>query len=153
VIGVMQGVLEILLDFTSDRLIAGKPMRERSLYVHALGGIVTAIESSRAAYLQTCYMFDHPETYGRPWESFLYSKAAAADQAAMQAIRSSMQIAMDLMGSYSTAHEYHVEKYFRDMQQAALWLGGRYRVQMDTMLDYYPYDWAAPGQSEGPAKA
>jgi alkylation response protein AidB-like acyl-CoA dehydrogenase len=142
VTGVMQGVLEILLEFTHDRLIAGKPMRERSLYVHALGGIVTAMEASRAAYLQTCYMVDHPETYGRSWESFLYSKAAAADQAAMQAIRGSMQVAMDLMGSYSTAHEYHVEKYFRDLQQAALWLGGRYRVQMDTMLDYYAYDWA-----------
>lgn len=147
--GVLQGVLEILLDFTGDRIIAGKPMREHSLYAHALGGIVTALESSRATYMQACYMFDHPETYGKPWERFLYSKAAAADQAAMQAIRASMQVAMDLMGSYSTAHDYHVEKYFRDMQQAALWLGGRYRVQMDVMLDYYSYGWSVGDLSAG----
>jgi alkylation response protein AidB-like acyl-CoA dehydrogenase len=142
VTGIMQAVLEILLDFTNDRVISGKPMRERSLYVHALGGIITAMEASRASYMQACYMFDHPEIYGQPWEKFLYCKAAAVDQAAMMAIRTQMQVAMDLMGSYSTAHEYHVEKYFRDLQQAALWLGGRYRVQMDTVLDYYPYAWS-----------
>ena len=46
-------------------------------------------------------------------------------------VRQSLQTVMDLMGSYGSAHEYHVEKYMRDVKQAELWLGGRFRTQMD----------------------
>ncbi len=79
-----------------------------------------------------------------PWERFIYSRAAAVDQMVMMGVRQSLQTIMDLMGSYGSAHEYHVEKYMRDVKQAELWLGGRFRTQMDVMLDYYDYEWAGP---------
>ena len=140
----MQSCIELLLDFSRDRIIAGKPMREHSVFVHALGGILTQWTTSRAAYMEACYMFDHPEKYGMPWEKFIYSRAAAVDQMVMMGVRQSLQTIMDLMGSYGSAHEYHVEKYMRDVKQAELWLGGRFRTQMDVMLDYYDYEWAGP---------
>jgi hypothetical protein len=62
----------------------------------------------------------------------------------MMGVRQSLITIMDLMGSYGSAHEYHVEKYMRDVKQAELWLGGRFRTQMDVMLDYYDYEWAGP---------
>jgi len=142
--GCVQSCIELLLDFSRDRIIAGKPMREHSVFVHALGGILTQWTTCRAAYLEACYMFDHPEKYGMPWERFIYSRAAAVDQMTMMGVRQSLQTIMDLMGSYGSAHEYHVEKYMRDVKQAEIWLGGRFRTQMDVMLDYYDYEWAGP---------
>jgi hypothetical protein len=89
-------------------------------------------------------MADHPEKYGPLWGKFMYSRAASVDQACLMAARRIIETAMDLMGSYGTAHEYHLEKYYRDVKQAELWLGGRYRTQMDVVLDYYDYEWAGP---------
>jgi alkylation response protein AidB-like acyl-CoA dehydrogenase len=142
--GCLQACIEIVLEFTKDRTICGKPMREHSVFVHALGGVLSQWTALRAAYMEGAYMFDHPEKYGMPWEKFMYSRAAAIDQHVMMGVRQSLQTVIDLMGSYGAAHEYHVEKYMRDVKQAELWLGGRYRNQMDVMLDYYDYEWAGP---------
>ena len=76
----MQSGLELLLEFSRDRIVAGKPMREHSVFVHALGGLMTSGLPARASYMEGCYMLDHPEKYGMPWEKFMYCRAAAVDQ-------------------------------------------------------------------------
>ncbi|MHB1344002.1 MAG: acyl-CoA dehydrogenase family protein [Thermoleophilia bacterium] len=150
--GACQTVLEILLEFSKDRIIAGKPMREHSVFVHTIGGLIHMWDYSRASYMQGCYMADHPEKYGPLWGKFMYSRAASVDQTCLMAARRIIETAMDLMGSYGTAHEYHLEKYYRDVKQAELWLGGRYRTQMDVVLDYYDYEWAGPKWEPTPAR-
>jgi alkylation response protein AidB-like acyl-CoA dehydrogenase len=47
--------------------------------------------------------------------------------------------AMELMGSYGYAREYHVEKYLRDSKIIQLWLGGAQLGRLDVAQGYYPY--------------
>jgi alkylation response protein AidB-like acyl-CoA dehydrogenase len=46
---------------------------------------------------------------------------------------------MELMGSYGYIRDYHVEKYWRDVKEVQLWLGGVQLGQFDVMRGYYPY--------------
>ncbi len=142
--GVLQACLEIVLEFTKDRIIAGKPMREHSLYVHTLGGMIAQWTAGRSAYMEACYMSDHPEKYGMPWDIFQYSRSSAVDQSVIMGVRALLPTIIDMMGSYGIATEYHVEKYVRDLKLAELYVGGRFRCQMDVMHDYYDYDWNVP---------
>jgi alkylation response protein AidB-like acyl-CoA dehydrogenase len=142
--GVLQACLEIVLEFTKERIIAGKPMREHSLYVHTLGGMIAQLTAGRSAYMEACYMSDHPETYGMPWDTFQYSRSSAVDQSVLMGVRALLPTIIDMMGSYGIATEYHVEKYVRDLKLAELYVGGRFRCQMDVMHDYYDYDWNVP---------
>ena len=47
--------------------------------------------------------------------------------------------AMELMGSYGYIRDYHVEKYWRDVKEIQLWLGGHQLAQFDVVRRYYPY--------------
>ena len=47
--------------------------------------------------------------------------------------------AMELMGSYGYARDYHVEKYLRDSKIIQIWLGGGQLGRLDVVQSYYPY--------------
>ena len=47
--------------------------------------------------------------------------------------------AMELMGSYGYIRDYHVEKYWRDVKEIQLWLGGAQLGRFDIARGYYPY--------------
>lgn len=134
-------VLEIVLDYTKERRIIGKPVREHSLFAHILGEMTMAIEVSRAYWLQASWMFDHPEIYGRPGEPTNLARASVAKAYACDMAVWVTNRAMELMGSNGYSFDFHVEKYLRDVKIAQLWLGGPQRARLDIALSHYSFQW------------
>ncbi|MBU0465732.1 MAG: acyl-CoA dehydrogenase family protein [Proteobacteria bacterium] len=140
-LGAAQACFEIVLDWTKNREIAGRPVRNRSLHAYILGEMAQKIESARAYSMQTYKMVRQSKLYGKPGESFLLSKCSAAKEYNCEVSIWVANKAMELMGSYGYAFEYNVEKYLRDIKILQLWLGGPQRALLDTALGYYSFEW------------
>ena len=145
--GLSQVVLEIVLDWTKERFIAGQPVRERSLFAGMIGEMFRAIEVSRQYYLSTTWQVMHPEIYGRPWTPAMIARFSAARSFAADTAEMVTNRAMEMMGSYGYAYESHVEKYMRDFKIVKIWLGGAQRDRLDIAQGLYgPFKWG--GQDE-----
>ncbi|MFH1003023.1 MAG: acyl-CoA dehydrogenase family protein, partial [Chloroflexota bacterium] len=140
VIGSAQAVLEIAVDYTGTRYYNGKSVRNHTLQAGMLADMAIAVESARAYYLHVAAMFNEREKYGNPGDEFLLSKAAAAKVYACDVANLVCNKAMELMGAYGYAREFHVEKYLRDVKIVQLWEGGAQLSRLETVLAYYPYD-------------
>jgi len=142
-VGLSDAVLEIVLNWSQHRIIAGTPMRERSMFAGMLGEMYRSIDLSRQYYLSTTWQVTKPDIYGSPWSpgmkaKFSNARSAAADTAQMVCNR-----AMELMGAAGDAYESHVEKYMRDYKIVQMWLGGAQRDRLDIAQGLYgPFKWA-----------
>ena len=139
-LGAAQACFEIVLDWTKQREIAGRPVRARSLHAGILGEMALKIESARAYSIQVNRMI-RTGLYGRPGEPLLLSKCSAAKAYVCDITLWVTNKAMELMGSYGFAFNYDVEKYLRDVKILQLWLGGPQRAILDTALGYYQFEW------------
>lgn len=141
--GLSQAVLEIVLDYTKKREIAGTPVRERSMFAGMLAEMFRAIELSRQYYLAATWMVTKPEIYGYPWEQHMLARFSSARSFAADTAEMVTNRAMELMGSYGYAYEFHVEKYMRDFKICKLWLGGPQRDRLDIAQGLYgPFKWS-----------
>lgn len=140
-LGAAQACFEIALDWTKNREIAGRPVRERSLHAYILGEMAQKIESARSYSMQIYKMVRQSKLYGMPGEPFLLSKCSAAKEYTCDVSIWVANKAMELMGSYGYAFDYNVEKYLRDIKILQLWLGGPQRAILDTSLGYYSFEW------------
>ena len=104
-----------------------------------IADMAIAIESARAYYLHVAAMFNNREEFGNPGDEFLMAQASAAKVYACDVTEMVCAKAMELMGSYGYAREYHVEKYLRDSKIIQLWLGGGQLARLDVAESYYPY--------------
>ncbi|MCK4723394.1 MAG: hypothetical protein KAT75_08815, partial [Dehalococcoidia bacterium] len=139
-IGAAQACFEIALDWTKDREIAGRPVRERSLHASILGEMAQRIECARAYYQKISEMQGSGQ-YGRPGEPFMLSKCSAALNYACDTAVWVPNKAMELMGAYGYSYDLNVEKYLRDVKIVQLWLGGPQRRWLDSALGYYSFEW------------
>lgn len=139
-LGAAQACFEIVLKWTKDREIAGKPVRARSLHAGIIGEMAMKIESARAYSMQVNRMIRSGQ-YGSPGEPLLLSKSSAAKAYVCDITLWVANKAMELMGSYGFAFDYDVEKYLRDVKILQLWLGGPQRAILDTALGYYQFEW------------
>jgi alkylation response protein AidB-like acyl-CoA dehydrogenase len=123
-LGTAQNIFEIVADYTTERIVAGKPIKEHSVNACSLADMAIGIETSRTYMLNIAYMLDHPETYGPRWSSQMLAKARiakvyAADVGVMVANK-----AMEMMASYGYTRDANMEKHWRDNKITQLWLGG-----------------------------
>jgi butyryl-CoA dehydrogenase len=133
--GVMQGVLETVLEYTGQRIVADKPIRQHGGPAEVLADIAMATEMARTWYLTTAYMVDHPDIYG-PRKGMLAARMNMARITSEIAVRSAEK-AIQLMGSYGYVREYHVEKYWRDSLMITLWKGGTHLSRHNVCRGYY----------------
>jgi len=141
--GLSEAVLEIVMDWTQNRLIAGTPMRERSLFAATIAEMYRAIEICRQYYLSVTSQVMRPEIYGQPWEAHMKAKFSAARSFAGETAELVTNKGMQLMGSAGYAYESHLEKYMRDYKIVQLWLGGAERDRLDIAQGLYgPFKWA-----------
>ncbi len=140
-LGAAQACFEIVLEWTKNREIAGRPVRNRSLHAGIIGEMAQRIEMARAYAMQVYKMVRSPELYGSPGEPFLLSKCSGAKQYACDVSLWVANKAMELMGSYGYAFDYNLEKYLRDVKILQLWLGGPQRALLDTALGHYSFEW------------
>ena len=141
--GLSEAVLETVLDYTQDRMIAGVPVRERSLFAATLADMYRSVEISRQYYMSVTSQVTQPEIYGYPWEAQMKAKFSAARSFAGKTAQMVCNSGMQLMGSAGYAYESHIEKYMRDYKIVQMWLGGVDRDHMDIAQGLYgPFKWA-----------
>jgi len=70
-VGNVQAAFEKVLEFTKDRIVAGKPIRVHSICAGMLSDIAIGIETARPYFMNVAYMYDHPETYGPSTSDFI----------------------------------------------------------------------------------
>ena len=138
-LGNAQAVLEIVIEYTKNRFYGGKPVRNHSLQAAMIADMAIGIESARAFYLSVAAMFNNRKKYGNPGEDYLMARASAAKVYACDVTETVCNRAMELMGSYGYARDYHVEKYLRDSKIIQIWLGGGQLGRLDVVQSYYPY--------------
>ena len=140
-LGPAQAAFEILLEYTGNRYIKGKPVRERSMHASIIGEIAMKLQVSRYNYLTTAHMLDQPEVYGAVSSPGQMGRASASKVFSTRTAMEVIQKTMELMGSYGTSLEFNVEKYYRDIMQVHLWLGGEQLALLDSARRYYYFEW------------
>jgi len=135
-VGCARGALEECLKYTGERMVGGKVIREHSIAAGILADAITGIETARAYYLQVAYMLSHPEEFGDMHSAAMISHASAAKNHACDMANAVIGKMMELMGSYGYIRDYHVEKYWRDVKEIQLWLGGHQLGQFDIVRRY-----------------
>jgi len=138
-LGCAKGAFEECLRYTGERIVAGKPIREHSIAAGILADMLTGIESARALIFSIALMYDRPDEYGSPHSDSMLSYTSMAKNHASDVAVSVTNKAMELMGSYGYIRDYHVEKYWRDVKEIQLWLGGVQLGQFDVVRGLYPY--------------
>jgi butyryl-CoA dehydrogenase len=133
--GIMQGVLETVLEYTGQRIVADKPIRDHGGPAETIAEIAMDTEMARTWYLTTAYMCDRPEVYG-PKKGLLAARMNMARITSERAVRCAEK-AIQLMGSYGYVREYHVEKYWRDSLMITLWKGGTRLSRHNVCRGYY----------------
>jgi alkylation response protein AidB-like acyl-CoA dehydrogenase len=142
-VGAAEGAFETVLEYTKNRIVAGKPIREHSICAGMLADMAIGIETARTYYLTVAHMLDHPETYG-PLESPGHlSRGSIAKVYATEVAIMVTNKAMELMGSYGYMREYDVEKYWRDCKEIQLWEGGAQLGRFDVVRGYYGFQMGA----------
>lgn len=124
--GVMKNVYEIIKAWTSDRVIAGQPLKEHSLVASMLSEVAILIESTSAWMWAYAREMDHPEIYGwEPWDERFVLKTRGLALHASNSVERACSRAMDFMGSYGYSREFDIEKHWRDQKMIGLWMGGK----------------------------
>ncbi len=142
-VGLSEAALEIVLEFTSNRMIAGKPERERSLFASLIAEMFRGIDIARQYYLSVTWQVMHPELYGAPHSKEMFARFCAARSFAGDVAQFVTNTGMELMGSYGYSYDFHLEKYMRDYKIVKMWLGGAQRDRLDIAQGLYgPFKWA-----------
>jgi len=138
-VGCARGTFEEVLKYTGDRVAGGKPVREHSIAAGMLAEMATGIETARAHYLQVAYMLSNPDQFEPAYSETMLCHASMSKNYATEMAISVTNRAMELMGSYGYIRDYHVEKYWRDVKEIQLWLGGAQLGRFDIARGYYQY--------------
>lgn len=139
-VGLAQGTLDEVLAFTSDRIAAGKPIRQHTIAATILADIAIGIQVGRDAYANAAYIYDRPDTYGGNASEHMLSRASTAKVFCCDTAIHATNRAMELMGSYGYVADYFVEKYWRDAKTLQLWEGGAQLARFDVARGYYDFD-------------
>jgi len=125
-VGVMKSVYEIVKRFTSERVVAGKALKEHSIVADMLCEVAMLTESTSGWMWQYARELDHPEIYGwEPWDERFVLKTRGLALYASNAVERACSRAMDFMGSYGYAREFDIEKHWRDQKVIGIWMGGK----------------------------
>lgn len=135
--GVMQGAFETVLEYTGNRIVGDKPIRQHSMAGLILGQMATTLETSRIVYLTAAHMSDHPEIYGPLDEGFMPARMSIARLFGIEAAVRVINDAMNLMGAYGYVRENHIEKYWRDAKMLQLVTGGVHLNSFNVCRGYY----------------
>lgn len=125
-VGIMKSVYQIIKKWTTERVIAGKPLKEHSIVAQMLCEVAMNIESISAWMWSYTREMDHPEIYGwEPWDERFILKTRGLALHASNLVEATCSRAMDYMGSYGYAREFDIEKHWRDQKVIGIWMGGK----------------------------
>ncbi len=137
-VGIMKNVYEIIKKWTTERIIAGKPLKEHSIVADMLSEVVTLIESTSAWLWSYVRELTRPDIYGwDPWDERFLLKTRGLSIFASNAVERTCSRAMDFMGSYGYAREFDIEKHWRDQKVIGLWMGGKALKTLENARYWY----------------
>ena len=136
-VGNAQAIFDIVLKYTGERVVAGKPIRQHSIAAGMLADMAIGIETARSAYIIAAHVFDNPDKFGPQSSHYTMSKANIAKVYATDVQIMVANKAMELMGSYGYVRDYDIEKYWRDGKIIQLWMGGAQVGRFDILRSYY----------------
>jgi alkylation response protein AidB-like acyl-CoA dehydrogenase len=151
-VGMLQGAFDILLEYTGDRVVGGKPVRDHLSTAMFLGEMVGAISVGRATFLEMCHEFDHPEIYGSWISDSMVGKARASLSYIARIANDLISRGMEFMGAQGFARDGLYEKYYRDVAVAKLVLGGVQLGFFSGCRAFYDLDFSSFGPGKLPKK-
>lgn len=124
VIGVAKRAYELIREWAQTREINGRPMKDHGVLAHELGEIAQDIMTAEVWIYYMAERLDHPEVYGPPWYFKNMVAADACKKTANDAAFRAIDRALMLMGAHGYSKEMLIEKLFRDIKIAQIWVGG-----------------------------
>lgn len=149
-VGILQGAFDVLLDYTTQRVVGGKPIAQHLSAAMILGEMASLITVGRSAYLELAHEYDNMAIYGQWDTESMIAKAHAVHAYITRAAPDLILRGMELMGSYGYVRENHYEKYYRDVAVAKLVLGGPHIGYFATCRQFYPLDYSSFGPGKLP---
>lgn len=144
-IGVLQGAFDVLLEYTGQRVVGGKPVNQHLSAAMILGEMASVITVGRAAFLELAHEYDNMDVYG-PWDSeSMIAKGHAVHAYLTRTVPDLILKGMELMGSYGYVRENNYEKYYRDAAALKLVLGGVQLGYFDVCRQFYELDYSSFG--------
>jgi len=135
-LGPAQNTFEIVTKYATERVVAGKHIKEHSINAGILADMAIWVETARTYALNVAHMFDRPEIYGPRWSSEMLAKSRIAKVYAADVAVKVTNRAMELMGSNGYSRPYDVEKHWRDVKMTQQWLAGSIVGRLD-IARYY----------------
>jgi alkylation response protein AidB-like acyl-CoA dehydrogenase len=151
-VGMLQGAFDVLLEYTGQRVVGGKPIRQHLSTAMFLGEMASVISVARAAVLELNHEFDHREIYGSRITDSALAKARTVQTWIARTAPELILRGMEFMGSYGYVRENHYEKYYRDAAALKLVLGGVQLGYFSVCRQFYDLDFSSfgPGRLQAP---
>ena len=151
--GILQGAFDVLLDYTGQRVVGGKPINQHLHAAMILGEMASVLTVDRAAFLELAHEYDHMDIYGAWDTDSMMAKAHAVHAFVTRNTPALILKGMELMGSYGYVRENHYEKYYRDSAVTKLVLGGVHLGYFATCRGFYDLDFSSfgPGKMAKPS--
>jgi alkylation response protein AidB-like acyl-CoA dehydrogenase len=144
-VGMLQGAFDVLLDYTGQRVVGGKPIREHLSTAMFLGEMASAISVGRAAFLELNHQFDDMDIYGPRISDSALAKVRSVQAFLARMTPELILRGMEFMGSYGYVRENHYEKYYRDAAVLKLVLGGVQLGYFSVCRQFYDLDFSSFG--------
>ncbi|MBU4193639.1 MAG: acyl-CoA dehydrogenase, partial [Actinobacteria bacterium] len=129
--GAMMNVYEILKGFCEEKTYRGRPLKENDDVAGLLADFVRDLEVIRVIGYQFARMMDRPDLYGDRWSEEMVVKGRAFKYFAADKAVENLGLVMNLMGAHGSDRVRDVEKHWRDLKIAQLWMGGKQLCQME----------------------
>ena len=144
-VGILQGAFNELLEYTGQRVVGGKPIREHLSTAMFLGEMASFISIARAAFLETAYQYENMETYGSWISDSMVAKARSVLAYTARTVPELILRGMEFMGSQGYVREGFYEKYYRDSAIAKIVLGGVQLGFFSVCRQFFPLDFSSFG--------
>lgn len=151
--GILQGAFDVLLDYTGQRVVGGKPISQHLHAAMILGEMASVLTVDRAAFLELAHEYDHMDIYGAWDTDSMMAKGHAVHAFVTRNTPALILKGMELMGSYGYVRENHYEKYYRDSAVTKLVLGGVHLGYFATCRQFYDLDFSSFGPGKMPMPA
>jgi alkylation response protein AidB-like acyl-CoA dehydrogenase len=150
-VGTLQGAFDVLLEYTGQRVVGGKPIRQHLSTAMFLGEMASVISVGRAAVLELNHQFDRMDIYGSRISDSGVAKARSVQTWLARTTPELILQGMEFMGSYGYVRENLYEKYYRDAAALKLVLGGVQLGYFSVSRQFYDLDFSSfgPGKLQG----
>ena len=144
-VGMLQEAFNVLLEYTGQRVVGGRPIRQHLSTAMFLAEMASVITVARAAVLELNHEFDHREIYGPRITDSALAKARSVQLFIARITPELILRGMEFMGSYGYVRENHYEKYYRDAAALKLVLGGVQLGYFSVCKQFYDLDFSSFG--------